>query len=853
MKNCPRSRLHHLLAATLAIGSTLPFAAPALTAGTAAGTSIKNTATGTFTDGTTNYTTTSNEVTIDVLEVAGIALVAGTPSNQAPNAGDTLYVDFVITNTGNDPTQFSIPGIATLSNTTAFSQNGQIQIVAVNGTTLGAAVNVPLTPAGDTTGNLLGTTGANSGSLVPNPGTGNTGTITIRVPIKVLASATATSILKVSLGNTNLVDQQNFDRSANVNNNDVYTVDNANGVGGETNATAPSNGVREAMATSLPITVAARLQSFAAVLKAVGSYDNKTTPNILTDDVLTYNLALRVENPASPPPGFVTSDLYGTQINVDSSTAKAYVLVSDAVPVGLQFGATNTITAPSGWVAVYTQDPLITSALAASWKTIRPTSGSAITRVGFIFDTTTAGISKGSVGTGTTVTGFQFDLTPTGTFAGGQIANLAQAFGQSQPGTVTPGTATQIVYDESGDQSTNDGLDGTNPDPNSAGGASTNNGGISTGVADPTTDGTDPGTGTDPTNAGNTNKGADPGAGSGTKAKGGEDTVYTIAATPLNGPLSQPAAVGPTDTNDDFTNKSIVTPPGLPPTTVLTDAQTPPLTFTNTAQNTSGGSQAISLLPTPPATTTALPDNTKVTITDPVTTTSATYNYTSADGFAFFAFVSGTGGTSATVPVRLTIAGGATANYQVTVDLPAAPQFQGFPVPVTAFVDVNNDGLPAAEPSNTTIDRLYTNYVTLDKAARMLEANGLPVAGAAGNFTTVQADLSAAASPGRVIEYRITYKNISTSGGTNNVTLPANNLVITENGTTTANNTNNWFAATLDSKFPGIAVGSAIDAGGTITVLTSGTPTDIEEYKDTIATVAPASAGGTFTFQRKIK
>lgn len=848
MKNCPRARLHHLLAATLAIGSTLPFAGPILAAGTAAGTSIKNTATGTFNDGGGgNYTTTSNEVTIDVLEVAGLALIAQTPINQAPNAGDTLYVDFVITNTGNDPTQFYIPGIATLSNTTAFSQNGQIQIVAVNGTTLGTAVNVPLTPAGDTTGNLLGTTGANSGSLVPNPGTGNTGTITIRVPIKVLASATATSTLKVSLGNTNPVDGQNLDRSANVNTNDVYTVDNANGVGGETNATAPSNGVREAMATSLPITVAARLQSFAAVLKAVG-YDNKTTPNILTDDVLTYKLALRVENPAIPPAGFVTSDLYGTQINVDSGTAKAYVLVSDAVPVGLQFSATNTITAPSGWVAVYTQDPLTTSALAASWKTVRPTSGAAITRVGFIFDTTAAGISKGSVGTGTTVTGFQFDLTPTGTFTGGQIANLAQAFGQSQPGIVAPGTATQIVYDESGDQSNNDGLDGTNPDPGS-GGTSTNNGGISPGVADPATDGTDPGTGTDPTNTGNTNKGADSGAGSGSKPLGGEDTVYTIAATPLNGPLAQPAAVGPTDTNDDFTNKSIVTPANLPPTTLLTDAQTLPFTFTNTAQNTSGGSQAISLLPTPPATTTALPDNTKVTITDPVTTTSATYNYTSVGGFAF---VSGTGGTSATVPVKLTIAGGATANYQVTVDLPAAPQFQGFPVPVTAFVDVNNDGSPAAEPSNTTIDRLYTNYVTLDKAARMLEADGVtPVAGAAGTFTTVQADLSAAASPGRVIEYRITYKNISTTGGTNNATLPANNLVITENGTTGANN---WFAATLDSKFPGgIAVGSAIDAGGVITVTTSGTPTDIQEYKDTIATVAPGSAGGTFTFQRTIK
>ncbi len=839
MKNCPRSRLHHLLVATLTIGSTLPFAAPILAAGTTAGTSINNTATGTFTDGTTNYTTTSNQVTITVLEVAGLALTAQTPSNPAPNAGDTLTVDFVITNTGNDPTQFFIPGTATLSNTTAFAQNGPIQIVSVNnGTPTATAVNVPA--AGDTTGNLLGTTGPSSGSLVPNPGSGNTGTITIRVPIKVLASATATSTLQVSLGNTTPVNGQNLDRSTNVNANDLYTVDNPMGVGGETNSTAPSNGVREAMATSSTISVAARLQAFATVLKAVGSYDNKATPNILTDDVLTYKLALRVENPAMPPTGLVTSDLYGTQINVDSSTAKAYVLVSDAVPAGLQFGATNTITAPSGWTAVYTQDSLTTSALTASWKTVRPTSGSAITRVGFIYDTTTAGVSKGSAGTGTTVSGFQFDLTPTATFTGGQIANLAQAFGQSQPGAVSPNTATQIVYDESGDQDSNNKLNGTNPDPNS-GGTPINNGGISTGVANPGADGTDPGTGNDPTNTANTNIGLDT---TGTKAGGGEDTVYTIAATPLNGPLSQPAAVGPTDTNDDFTNKSIVTPAGLSPTTMLTDAQTPALTFTNTAQNTSGGSQAISLLPTPPATTTALLDNTKVTITDPVTTTSATYNYTSAGGFAF---VSGTGGTSATIPVRLTIAGGATANYQVTVDLPAAPQFQGFPVPVTAFVDVNNDGLPAGEPSNTTIDRLYTNYVTLNKDARILDTDGTTPVTA---FTTVSATLNAAATPGRVIEYRIVYKNISTAGGTNNVTLPANNLVITEDGSTAPNN---WFTTTLDTKFATTGgVGSAIDAGGTITVTTSGTPTDIQVYKDTITSVAPASAGGTFTFQRKI-
>ncbi len=836
MNTCPPSRFRHFLAATLAIGSTFQFVSPVLAQSTAAGTAIKNTATGTFSDGTTTYNTTSNEVTIEVSEIAGITLTAQTPSNPNPNASDNLYVDFIVTNTGNDPTQFFIPGTATLSNTTAFAQNGQIQIIAVNGTALGTPVNVP--NAGDSTGNLL----ANP-TIPANPGTGTTGTVTIRVPIQVLPSATATSTLTVSLGNTAPVNGQNTDRTGNISTADIYTVDNANGVGGETNATPPSNGAREAMATSSTITVAARLQAFAAVLKAIGGYSNNSTPNNVTDDVLTYRLSLKIDNPTPPPTGLVASDLYGTLLNVNNSTATPYVLVSDAIPTGLQLGATASIVPPTGWTAVYTQDPLTTNSLSARWSTTRPTAGAAITRIGFIFNTTTTPLSRGTAGVGNTISGFTFAMTPSAGFTGGQVANIAQVFGQSQPGTTAPGTATQIVYDESGDQTTNNGLVGNKPDPTS-GGAPAGNGGITDGVANPTADGTDPGTGNDPSNTGNTNRGPDTGTNAGTKPLGGEDTVFTIAATPLNGPSGQPAAVGPTDTNDDFTNKSIVIPPNTPPNQAI-DA--PAVTFDNTAQNTSGSPQAISLLPTPPLTTTALPDNTKVTITDPATSTSATYNYTSAGGFTF---ESGTGGTSATVPVRITIPGGGTAPYQVVVDLPSAPQLTGFPVSITAFVDTNNDGSPANDPSNITIDRLYTNYVSLVKEARILEATGTGVLGPAGTFTTVQADLSAAATPGRIIEYRITYQNISIGGGTNNVLLPATNLVITENGSA---GSNNWSATTLDPKYPAIAVGSATDPNGTIAVTTGGTPADIQEYRNTVLSVPPGATAGTFTFQRKIK
>jgi hypothetical protein len=851
MKPRNNIRYRHLLAVSLAATSAIYAIAPALADGTNAGTKIENTATGTFSDGTTNpdgtpkiYNTTSNKVVIEVSEIAGITITPQTPANPSPNGNDVTFVDFVITNTGNDPTQFFIPKDATFSGP-AFTQNGPIQIVAVNG--------APITPvnvtAGAATGALLGPA---LGSIAPNPGTaGSTiGTVTVRVPIKVANTAIAGNTTTVSLGQT-ATPAPAGGSTNNVNyvagTGDVYTVDNTNGVGGETNTTLPVNGaagVVEAMATSAPITVGARLQAFSAVLKAVTGYSNNNTPNLLSDDILTYNLALRVENPAATS-GLVTSDLYGTVLNVDNSTATPYVLISDALPAGLQVSTATPPGKPANWTTVYTTDPLTTSALAAKWISGNPPA-TGVTRVGFIYNTTTLGpILKGSA----IISGFTITLNPTAAFTGGQIANIAQTFGQSQPGTVAAGTPTQIVYDESGDQSSNNGLVGVNPDPLTAGGALAINGGITDGVADPTKDGRDTGTGNDSTNTGNTNQGTDAaGPNGGTNTLGGEATVYTIAATPLNGPGGLPGATGPTSTNDDFTNKSVVLPVGLAPDAVLTDAQTPAITFNNTVQNTSGGPQVISLLPVPPAVPGDLPAGTIVTLSDGTNTAIYTYNGT------VFTFTSGAGPNAPTAikPLQLNVPTGATntANYTTIVDLPVGvAQLKEFPVTIIAFVDVNNDGLPANEPSNTTIDRLYTGYVSLVKAARILDVDGTTeVVG----FTGTPAALGAAAKPGRIIEYQITYKNLSTPNAGTSLGLPANALAITEDGNIVGGN--NWAATTTDPKYPTPATGSALDptAGAAITVTTGGAPADIVKYVDTITAVAPG-ATGTFTFQRKIK
>jgi hypothetical protein len=848
---CKNQKFRQFIAATLLLSGSLGMISPVL-AQVAAGSEIKNTATAKFKDDAgTVYNSTSNEIIIAVAEVAGVTVTAQTPSVTNPNTNDTVYVDFIITNTGNDPTQLFIPGTATLSNldTTKFQQDPtkKIQIVAVNGTSLGTENDfINVAAAGANTSALTGF--PNSGSIAPNLGNGTTGTVTVRVYIKVLGNAIAGDKLTVSLGNAKDKDgkpnAQNEERlTTDTDTKDIYTVDNTDSVTGETKG-IPINGVREAMATSSIITVNARQQAFSTVLKAVSSYNPGANANDVSDDILTYALALRVEDPTILPTGLVASDLYGTAIK-GLDTTKAYVLVSDAIPTGMKLGTTNPVapTTPSGWQVVYTTDDLAVNALNATWVTTRPTG--IIKRVGYVYDTTVKPLAKGAAA----ITGFTFTVTPETGFTGGQVENIAQTFGQSQPGAVVPGTATQIVYDESGDQTSNNGLLGANPD-------STTAGGVTLGKADIKEDGTDPGKGTDPT-GNDTNQGKNNGEtdGTGTKTVGGEVNVYVIAVTPLNGPDGKPAATGSTNnTNDDFTNKSIVVKPNTPPGTILKDDldptkdETPPVTFKNTVKNTSGGQQIISLLPTPPAVPGDLLDGTKVTIKDPVSGNTALYTYDKTKGFTFD---SGTGGTSATNPIKVTVAAGANVNYEVTVNLPNAPQLQGFPVPITAFVDVNGDGKPTGEPSNITIDRLYTNYLDLKKEARILEKDGITAVFPSTNdtYTTDQTALATAATPGRIIEYRISYKNISEAGGTDSVILNAKDLVITENGST-GNNT--WFSKTIDPKYPTPANGSAVGTSVTVTTKANGTVTDIEQYEDAIASVAPGGTG-TFTFKRQIK
>jgi hypothetical protein len=422
---------------------------------------------------------------------------------------------------------------------------------------------------------------------------------------------------------------------------------------------------------------------------------------------------------------------------------------------------------------------------------------------------------------------------------GGTIYNLAQAFGQTTPGDDEP-----LIYDESGDQDPNN-YNGSNAGPNSN--ITTDD--FNTTPSDNEKGIANPSQGVD---SGNNNQG------SGAEGEVNPLQINGVSTSILNGPKDAPEAVGPTSDstnakyqNDDFTNKAadVTAAESVPGS----DFDPGEIIFTNTVSNPSSATLSNVLLrPIAPDTATDLPDNTKVTIV--FGGNSGVYTYTQAGGFAF------TSGTPISIP---SIAPGVELNYTVKIDLPDNTELstdlnRGFPVPIVAFTDDNNNGAyDTTDTHNITIDRVYTGYLKLSKEARILNASGTQLAPASG-YTTDGNVLAPKAEPGNIIEYRVRYKNISEAPvGSGNVTLDANNTVITEDG---AAGNNSWFKPvanpiTKDPVFPNQPNGSASATQGTITVtVVSG---DIKVYVNNVGVVAPSGStgadSGNFILQREIK
>ncbi|MBE9126550.1 MULTISPECIES: beta strand repeat-containing protein [unclassified Coleofasciculus] len=802
-----------LVGSALIAGSLFQLAMPVFAEGTTAGTSISNTGTATYIDPTNPLTiinATSNQVTVTVAEVAGVTVTAsGITDNNggkiSPN--DQLYFQYTVTNVGNDPTQFNIPDQVT--STGSATVNGSLQVSYDGGTTWS-----------DVTANFT------TNSVAPGQ------SILVQVPILVDSNASPGANISVKLGNTPN-DGQNQPLTAD--GNDLYTVDN-DAVGA---AGVPVNGERESSATQQTI-VEATAQALATVLKTKASYSNSGTPSDITDDSITYNLGLKVEATDPTGKGINPAPLVGTNITLNGAVTPR-ILISDAIPIGTELEGTPI--APSGWQVVYSTTPIATAALQAEWTTTKPATG--ITRVGFINDPSLVT----SVAPGQTINGFSLQLGTLATVASPlSVANIAQAFGATQ------GVPNILVYDESGDQNPNNynPLDGT------------------VDLFDPLTDNglLDP---TDLINIGidtnNNNTGSGP---------GGEATVVEIAVPAvgniLNGPKDIADALGPTNSDDDFTNKSTPITQYTKPGSKIDPAA---VDFVNTFINKSGQSADVTLLPTAPANPLDLPDKTVVTITaaDILNVTkpikSATYEYNQASGT--FTLTNGTpivfnnplplvGGPGKGVLPNVPIA------YNVKVDLPTntslstdtIPDYTGdtefgFPVPITAYLDTNGDG--TFEGQNTTIDRVYTGYLKLVKESRLLQGTGSAIPAGQEVFSDTQKN----PAPGNIIEYRITYTNISTpGGGVGNIGLNASTVVITDDGKDTAIN-NNW---ALDNDGNDVidtshVVGKATDPNGIVTYLNPGgtvldaVGVDITKYLDTIVNVAPGKSG-TFTFQRQV-
>jgi len=588
-----------LISAGLIFGGLFQMVAPVLAAGTAAGSIINNTATATYVDPNVPGTTinaTSNTVTVTIAEVAGVtvsddAVTLGVDgdSNATITPNDVIYFDFLVTNTGNDITTLFIPGKTkiTLSGPGTIAATNEVQVVGtvINGVRATfAPVNVPST--GGTTGSTGGI-GAIAGLVTVGASTGAAlepdDSIIVRIPVTVNALASSGAIITARLGDTALNDnttgtQNQADSTDTALATEVRTIDAADGTTGEAAGT-PSNGEREASRFQTA-TVGSVDQAFATLRKTNGGVNNSSTPSVLTDDIITYNLTLDVENTVpSGATGFTPGDL-GPQaaVSIDGNSRNV-VLISDAIPASSKLRFGGTVTDPgAAWIPVYTSTATTTNANAATWSTTAPadqTAADAITRIGFVYDgdgdgnlattgATTA--TDNTIAAGTTFTGFSFQVVTSGIApAGDNIANIAQVFGTTDNDADGDPTDNTQVYDESGDSTpSNFNDDGSqNPSDNPA---TSGREDITNGVAI-SSNGID---------SGNNN------TGTGTS---GENNVVTLAppGAILNGPDGLPGAAGPNDNTDDFTNKSVaVDVAGSVPGSTPNPAA---ITFTNTVNN----------------------------------------------------------------------------------------------------------------------------------------------------------------------------------------------------------------------------------------------------------------------------
>lgn len=321
MKNARKIQTYKpLIAASLLVGGAFQLAAPVLAApvspvstGTAAGTTISNTATATYEDeeGTT-IDGTSNKVTITVAEVAGIEVTANGVTDSAPSPGETgVGFDFKVTNTGNDSTKFYIPdtGDITVDNGTAT----KVQI-SYDGTTWidrpSNGITDPVAPGG-----------------------------VVHVRVIVTVSTNPNDVVKVTLGDD---PNQTADNGA----GDVRTRDNQTG-----DANNPSTG--EADLAKAPVNGEQEDQAASSTATITASYSVLTGPKSSPDAVATTNNDDFTDASTKVPANTVRT----TNINPDEKTITNTVRNTSDVAVDvslLPVVPTNLSDLPDGTEVIIT-------------------------------------------------------------------------------------------------------------------------------------------------------------------------------------------------------------------------------------------------------------------------------------------------------------------------------------------------------------------------------------------------------------------------------------------------------------------------------------------------------------------
>jgi hypothetical protein len=623
------------------------------------------------------------------------------------------------------------------------------------------------------------------------------GTMKARVVVVVRAGTAANTPLNVELGKTAAAPTvgnptENVLRANDA--GDVYTIDITNDA-----AVAPLgnavNGVREAAALQT-VNVSADKKAFVDInMTGAVTTTNPTDP---TQDKVTYDLTVKVDPNApttGPDAGKNPTDLAATSVKLDGVTSN-HVLISDPVPAGTK---PTALVAPTGFTPVYSTSPVGTPADQVVWTTLTPgTDLSTIPNVNFVgfVKTDDQPLAKSP----TPYTGFQVVLQTTGASptAPTTVNNVATVYGTTPGTNGTSPDLTKPVSDQTGTPNVVDSVP-TTPVPVS---------------------------------------------------------VTITPVTPLNifnGPVNKPEATGPDSTpQTDYTNKSaeIKTTDAMvvdPVTGELKPLATPqPVGFNNTVENKGLLATDIYLLPTAPTVKTDLPTGTVVSISYGGDTRTYTYNSTTGTY---------TPSDVTKLPIVIpAVAPGATKDYGVSVTLPAnTPQLQGFPAPITAFADTaaptaGATTIPATASKNTTLDTVYTGFIKLEKEARIL-TDATTASTSTVPFT--KGALTTKPLPGQFIQYRVKYTNITTGGGTDNVSLNASKLNIVEDGAAP----NTWAAVTNN------VVGSASDnSGGTVKFFngaaTSPDVAGVSKYVVDMTTanvVIPPQGTGNFSFLRQVK